>query len=836
MLSENDRKNLLGNLDRNRVLLVTGAGFSCEAKNITGAKLPVGSQLAMKLWNHLYDNDEYDGRTTLKTLYGAALNHRKGKESLRQFFKTQLHVTEFPAWYRDVHRWFWRRIFTFNADDLLETVYRSSGISLETIVAPASYSDRDAFLRTMQYIKLHGCINNNSDLTFGPREYGIRAAARTDIWYLHFVEDYATMPTIFVGTELDEPIFWQYVESRGQDASQGSKLRRPKCFIISPTISKPNEDLLMQFNIISVRQTARDFFKWLSEQQVVRSREDVLRLIDPELEPALRASELGASAVEANKAEYFLSLFRVPVRPTNSRRSSMFLLGAPPSWDDIANDIDAHRIVADKLTTAVADALKNEDLDIVVVSSPAGGGKSTLCKRVALNLVDDGISVYFSDGTNRPDPARVAAYLLDLQHQSVLFIDNAGDDFHLIEELWEKIRDIRFRPLIVIAARANDVAYKGHDLARGGARILDFGIPDLCDEDIDAIIRTLEAHDLLGTLRDKSHAERTAVFKAKARKQILVAMREATSGRGFDEILRDEFETLQPASAKLLYLVTALASDGAYGLSVQHMITAMNLQPNETIALVQQSLRGILVQPEFDASVYFIRHPAIASFVIANAPREQLADAFTALLISISTFLPQGNQRRFSRAFRLYRSLLSHARMRSTFPEGARLPRQIYEGIKDYYRDDGHYWLHYASYEIEHGGEIALAENYLAQAQAILGEHRQIDTAMAHLLFRKALTSQNASEANKLADEALGILRAHMADSKKVSLHALHLFGSQMIEYIWKWTPTTERSAAFRQVGIELRRSAPEQLLAEAELARVLKEIKQAELETTVRR
>jgi hypothetical protein len=64
MLSENDKQNLVRNLARGRVTLVTGAGFSADAMNISGEHLPVGNQLARSLWMFLYDTD-YDDKTSL---------------------------------------------------------------------------------------------------------------------------------------------------------------------------------------------------------------------------------------------------------------------------------------------------------------------------------------------------------------------------------------------------------------------------------------------------------------------------------------------------------------------------------------------------------------------------------------------------------------------------------------------------------------------------------------------------------------------------------------------------------------------------------------------------
>jgi len=832
MISENDKQFLFRNLARNRVILVTGAGFSMGASNSDGKALPSSGVLAAQLWAFLYD-EPYDNASSLKVLYSAAQHARGGVKALRQFLLDTLSVKRIPEWYSLVPRWFWRRIYTFNADDLLENIYKTSNLALERIVAPDDYIERDQFLRAIQYIKLHGSIDVERPLTFGPREYANRAAMRADIWYLHFVSDYSTLPTVFIGTELDEPLFLQYVEMRGNQEVHGQRVRRPRCFLVNPTVSKPSEQHLAAYNIVPVRQTAEEFFRWLEAELQAPSREEVLRAIDIGLEPALSAAQRGASLKEIKTLEYFLSIFRVPIRVVDPRPNTLFLLGAPPTWDDISADVDAHRGINDEVKQKIRESFQGA-LDVLRISSAAGGGKSTLCRRVALELVDEGYNVYFSDGSLRPHPGRLAEYITKLPEKAILFFDNAGDDFSSIAELWKRLSSLEHRPFFVLSARTNDTAFHGFDIERAGAHVEDVLLPNLSDDDITSIIETLDRHDLLGTLKDKSTTQRLDTFRVKAKKQILVAMREATSGRGFDDILRDEFNSVQPEEAQLLYLVCALASSEDYGLTIQQMIVAMNLAPNETQFFVERSLSGILVQYHGESGVYFIRHPAIATFIINKADRALLAEAIIGVMSAVASVMPSGVQKKASRAFRLYRRLLSHTQMFDKFGERHDLTRGIYEGLKPLYRNDGHYWLHYGAYEVEHGGDIDLAENYLDQAEALLPNSRQVETARAHLLFKKAINAETSIVATALVEEALAILRSHMRDHNTVSFHALHIFGTQMQEYIQAWLPQSEQSEAFRSVARELRNSMPPHMMTHQALNGVLKELKRAELEGTV--
>ncbi|MGH9425265.1 MAG: SIR2 family protein, partial [Terriglobia bacterium] len=510
-----------------------------------------------------------------------------------------LHAVEYKPWYTLIPHWYWFRIYSFNADDVLELAYAGGGAaSLDAIVPPETYLERDAFLHSVQYIRMHGSIRSQKELTFGPQEYGSRAA-KVDVWHQHFAGDYATRPAVIVGAELDDPTLWQYLKLRGEQ--QRTPVRRPKCFLVAPRISKPQEQVLEQLNVVSVRASGEEFFEWLHRVSPPLSRENVLRQVDPTLEPALEQSATGTPSPLVALTEYFCSLFKIPPTISKPKRSPGFLLGSPPRWEDLAANLDAPRDITVELLETLRAEMKVRTVEATVLTSAAGGGKSTTLRRAALQLSAEGHKVFFSDGEIRPDSDRIAAYLRLRDEVLILFFDNAGHDLSYIADLIKRTSEAKKAPIIAIACRSNDFAFGGLYLARYG-RIKEMPVPLLSDADIIAVLGTLEHNNLLGYLRGKTPEQRVAIFKEKARKQILVAMREATSGRGFDDIIHDEFESITPDAAKELYLAIALASTDNYGLSIQQMILAMNDRPpTETMVLVEKSLSGILLQKEGDS-------------------------------------------------------------------------------------------------------------------------------------------------------------------------------------------------------------------------------------------
>jgi len=822
-------------LDLNRVVLFAGAGFSVDAENSFNESLPLSSELAKRLWSFLYA-EPYDGKTPLKTLYEAALTHRRGKAALRDFLRTQLHVVSFAAWYKLIPLWYWFRIYTTNIDDLLERVYDAAGMpGLQKIVAPGQYRERDAFLRSLQFVKLHGCVNDDAkDLTFGHSDYGNRASL-LDVWYMHFVQDYSTMNTVFIGTNLDEPLFWQYIEIREQ-RDRDAPERRPKSFLVSPGISKPMEEVLDRYNIVAVRATGQQFFEWLRTNCQPHKREDVLRAVDPTLEPALRAAEEGMPAANVSLAEYFYSVFKAPSLLLRRGRRSLFLLGSPPTWEDIAEGLDAHRQVSDDLRAKLRTAMENGEPDFFVISAAAGNGKSTLAKRAAAQLTADGYNVLFSEGESRPDAEKLAQYVRVLDRRVLLIFDHAGWDLREVGEFYEKTRGLEHKPIIVVVARSNDFLRFKYHLAKV-TRIERIRVPLLTDPDIGALLEVLEKNKLLGELRQLNPEQRFEVFRTKARKQILIAMREATTGRGFDEIITNEFATVEPLNAKLLYLVAAIPSVENYGIALAQMITAMQLPANETLTLAADNLADILVPKEGEASHFVIRHPIIAHFVIENvAPREILAQATISFLRAISTILPApGRARRASRAFGVYRNTINHHRMKSLFPGKYELVVGIYEGVKDLFSNEGHYWLQYGTYELIMGDSLDKAENYISQAAALLPTSNQVTTATAHLLMKKAVNAPTLASAESLMQEATRILRAQMAVIETIQVHPYHIFGTQMLAYIRKWIPQRERAEKYNSLHEELRRSIPTYLRTDFDLRQLLEDIKRAELNTAIR-
>lgn len=835
LIERSDLQYLKRHLLRNNVVLFLGAGFSMAATNVLGRTLPSSKELARALFEYMGYPGTYDD-TPLGILYQAALRKPGGNAPLLSLLQRMLQVVDYPEWYGLISRWFWHRIYTTNVDNLVELIFKDYGGEggLSTLVAPSEYQERDQFLRAVQYVKLNGSLESfDRGLTFDPKEYG-RRAAESDVWYDHFVRDFSTRPTVFIGSELDEPLFWQYIAIRQHRSRHGSERRR-QSFLVCPHISAAKRDALREFNVKPVEGTAEQFLQELaSEPDIIVSRQQVLHNLDPTLEELLALESAGLPHSEIALAEEFFAVFR-PVRaeePVTGLRSH-FLLGSPPAWADIFNHLDADREINRTLRNSIASYLTGDidDGSLVLLTGAAGSGKTTIAKRVSVMLAGEGFSVYFADSTTRFLPEQLIAYLKPYERRIILVFDDASIDLRRVTELALMCSSLKVRPIIVVSIRSNDLALKRYlfeDL-----NITEVRVPDLSEPDIKAILATLENNGLLGDLRKLSPDARANVFREKARKQILVAMREATRGLGFDEIIEDEYNKTEPREAKLVYLIAAIPSAYHYFVSRGQLVAAMDLPPSDTLGLIEDSLNGILIPRESNPDQLQIRHPVIAEKIVRDvATRDLLAQAFAIYLRLLAHDLPPIKDRRKSRTFRIYQEVINHANLHEIFLKQVELCRTIYESVKGPLNDDGHYWLQYGSYELE-WGDLDFAENYLLQAESLMPTNPWVGTALGYLTMRKAVESISPLAAHELLAKGLERLEHQIETVGRTDPYPYHVLGSQRLAFINRWTPLDRRVKELQELHATVMEGVQRHKLS-THLRQLAEDIKRAELDSLV--
>jgi hypothetical protein len=148
---------------------------------------------------------------------------------------------------------------------------------------------------------------------------------------------------------------------------------------------------------------------------------------------------------------------------------------------------------------------------------------------------------------------------------------------------------------------------------------IEFLLDPLSDLEINKLLDCLTANHALNKLQDLSRDLQFASIKQNYQKDLLVAMREATEGKGFDAILEDEYRGIPSDIAKRLYLyVCCMYQHGAYARDGL-LSELVGVPLSELYQLTSTETEGVVFFEEIDPSYKHYaaraRHRTIAAVV-----------------------------------------------------------------------------------------------------------------------------------------------------------------------------------------------------------------------------
>lgn len=361
MFNKDDEKYTIRQLSNNQTVLFLGSGFSLDVKNQLSENFPTGLSLGKKNWEFLEFEGEYDN-TSLPEMYQAFLNKGVKKNLKISFLLNNLTSSEIPDYYNALIKPFWFKIYTTNIDDIIEKTYRRNGRNIDELRYPFDqYSERDQSLEKTQIVYLHGKLPcDPEEVIFSPQQYA-KAQLTHEPLYGQFVYDYSTLPTIFIGTELNEPLFERYIIAR--EARFGFKERRPKSFLISPSLSPVKaENLRKNYNVYHIKGTTKEFLEWISSiEHALPVRNEILKTTFPNLLSIYEYANI-ANITHKSITQFAKCFNRVPKELKPIKERSGFLLGTSPRWNDIITDLDIPRTITSQLVKESESFLSSKDI------------------------------------------------------------------------------------------------------------------------------------------------------------------------------------------------------------------------------------------------------------------------------------------------------------------------------------------------------------------------------------------------------------------------------------------------------------------------------------------
>lgn len=667
-----------------RLILFLGAGASVGSVNTVDESPPLSKDLAKLLADRC--GWTYNGER-LSVVYAAA--RKQLALQLDDLLARHYQHCRPSQEYVTLARYPWARVYTTNIDDAFEqALAKNSRQRVNVRGRNDRVADKDQIFGQVDYVYLNGSIRRpDQGFIFSPEEYG-KANASSPRWYDEVASDYLQCTFLFIGTTLDEPVFHHHVERYKSRAGAGS----PRSYVILPSASEIEIAGFESSNLHFLAGTLQGFVLWL--QSTVASPPDPVDIAQnrfPELRAILDKKTKESQQAYADLLNHVTVVSRqvlasaVPAHSLGTTRP--FYKGFKPGWRDILDAVPATLEQYQSIATAVH-AAATSGASLLALIGPAGSGKSTALKWIALALADQGHRVYFLESATD----RLVDVLTELERA------NQARFFVVLDRLDPVKSDLAYAlgklsKAFVIGAESQNVWHNRlteyFDRPTTRVEVL----REIAERDADAILEKLQQYGPWTRLANLSPKERKRELFVRSKRQLLIGLMETTTGVGFDEIVIRDFGSIAP-SDRLFFVIVCIATLHRSDLSLSVAARALShLSVSESPKAVVARLQGIVDQRH---EKFVARHPVYARKIIDSiADRKLVSEAIVALLMTFTVYPHPVVKSLDANDATLFKSLINHRFLADALRSDPAAIIGVYAQFEKYFESDGLYWLQY---------------------------------------------------------------------------------------------------------------------------------------------
>jgi len=773
-------EHLAKKIQHGKVMLLLGAGASVGCSNRLGESPPLGGRLTEILADSC--GMQMDPGDELQTVAGNAreiLGDMQFFELLRKYY---LHCTPSDSLKR-LSRYYFSRIYTLNIDDALEAAFRETGVqTADVFVGNSPIISRDGS-PSVQIVKLNGSVDRPENGLIFSREEFNHGMVRGVTWYDEIVRDYYSSPFVIVGTELQEPIFWHHVTRFMRDTG----LRAGYSYIICPTFSPHRRKQLERNGIQPIEGTLTDLVACLADGIGPRiSFRDICKNRNPVLFSHMRSERVKAALADS---PFEITALTVVDRglleelvPKDLGAVRGFYLGKPPSWRDVLDGVPAEILDAEKVRKTVESGAR-----LILVEGSAGTGKTSCAMIAAMKIADSGQATVLWVDASIGLPSEAVSSFLAEGGRVVVFVDSfAGRERDLGKVFESAGRDVS----LVLIDRTTRVRRSSYRSALRGD-VVNLRINRIEPGDVPSILEKVEMFGPWSYLSRLSTRERRDLLLQKAEKVLLVALREATSGKGYDDILTSEFGEMGE-DAKNVCLFVSLASMHSLGVSRKTLVSALDAyyHPKALPEPEQFVVDGVLYRDQ--GGLYRVRHAMIAEYNFTRLAQPDVAlGVLRSLLLSLSRFGSPIRKYAGRGDVRLYTAISNHEFLWATFRRQRESVVALLGACERWFSGDALFWLQYALFE-QKCGRLRDAVDHIRIALSIYPSSFQITNAYANIHFSAAEGALSASDGLAIMEDASAMMQSQMKDPDTEPYAVVGLCKGRL-RAIMKWVPEKGR-------------------------------------------
>ena len=335
-----------------------------------------------------------------------------------------------------------------------------------------------------------------------------------------------------------------------------------------------------------------------------------------------------------------------------------------------------------------------------------------------------------------------------------MFVDDVGDRVPQVLDLIKLCRRHSVPVTVFGAERINEWNMSCQDLEPYVTN--EFEVRFLSPAEIDRLLNLLEEHRSLFRLERLNDEERKQAFTARAGRQLLVALHEATLGKPFEDIIADEFAEVKPDLARSMYLgicflnrfdvpVRAGIVNRLYGIRFTDFSERF-FRPLEALVSARYDRRT-------RDYVYVTRHPHIAEIIVDRVlvnPQQRLD--LNLQMINTMNIDYDADRRAFRRLVR-GRSMLDQF---SDYD----MAEAVYSAARNQAGEEPYLLHQMAIYEMNRpNGNLQKATDYLARARDLAPQDGTVTHSLAELQLRKAENAKSPLESQTYLRDAQNLAR-----------------------------------------------------------------------------
>lgn len=748
-------ENLLrARLERGELVLVLGAGANAGSQNRYDKPIKFGRDLSELLCEEM--GEIHKGEPLAEVV--SAYEHLMGREALNKILIREFRFAKPSSTMKSIFQYTWKRIYTWNYDDAIIDASNNSVQRVSPYNGLADAVEDIPEISNIQIVYLHGMITQiDKGLILSEQDYADHLQKGAHLWYRRAVQDYRMNTVIFVGSSMNEPILAAELERAARNGIGGSGL----AFLVVPDeISAVSAAAFAKRGIIHIRATLDEFVNWVERSLGAKNPPAAIvttgKFFDEKNIGKFTFDDVSAAQVlKPIDANVLLNSFEneSPARKASAARA--FLNGFPPTWGLASSDVPVRLAQLSDLNKEILRASQS-GVELFVTVGQAGSGKSTATMQALLDISKTKDLDIFELSTEAPSVSRALSVLSRIsEKRKLLYLPNLFVFGSQLADDFAAARDANV--MFVTTARSSE--WKEHFERHFATRSVSFAFQRFSSEDHAPLIERLKTYvpspSFVKLKRDQQFDK-----LARSKNQLLIALREATESRNFDEVIIDEFRSLADDDVRELFIIVGIATLARVGIYPAVAAEAYGLSPRgRSFQDALSSLEGIVAP--LASGRLIARH----EFYVRNILDQVVPIDITlrAICSTLSTFTKYSIPitKHVSRPdAALFRFLLNHGFLRERSERGG----DKYAGI-DVYRQfeisfqlDGHFWLQYGLYYQRLGNSPLAIEMLEKSVAAFPGNPFAIHALASERLMQARNRAHYDNETQRLIRLAIGEL------------------------------------------------------------------------------